>query len=275
MSRSFHPDSSIAFLSMLGGTEADFRRLSEPERELLLAKLLHTLRSREREMVSRYHGLRDGRRQTLEEIGRLFRRTRQRIQQIHDGALEELGRALPGLWHLLSRSPESTTRPILSSSWELPWHHVFTPSARLKSCLDHDYPHLTRLRDLTLICGNDLLSRKNLGLTTLREFYAAMHSQGLCLRHASSPPSWQGTSTLSVDQVRDLLTAGATAIVQVERLGERWRVSVGSSFSMTVESRETADRLAHAIRNDLAASIRDAVSRELSAGEETIGGRKG
>ncbi|GIX02152.1 MAG: hypothetical protein KatS3mg112_1089 [Thermogutta sp.] len=73
------------------------RNLDKPEyvahRELLREKiesLLKTLTYREREIIRLRYGLRDGYAYTLEDVGRIFRVTRERVRQIEADAMEKL-----------------------------------------------------------------------------------------------------------------------------------------------------------------------------------------
>ncbi|MCW2665943.1 MAG: polymerase, sigma 70 subunit, RpoD subfamily [Frankiales bacterium] len=64
---------------------ATFRMLQEQ-----LASVLHTLSPREQEVLSLRYGLADGVPRTLEQVGRLFGVTRERIRQIESGTLSKL-----------------------------------------------------------------------------------------------------------------------------------------------------------------------------------------
>ena len=55
-----------------------------------LQKVLNTLSPREREVLVLRFGLNDGRLRTLEEVGKLFQVTRERIRQIEAKALKKL-----------------------------------------------------------------------------------------------------------------------------------------------------------------------------------------
>ena len=55
-----------------------------------LTKVLDTLTKRERRVLQLRYGLEDGRARTLEEVGREFNVTRERIRQIETKALRKL-----------------------------------------------------------------------------------------------------------------------------------------------------------------------------------------
>ena len=55
-----------------------------------LAEVLHTLSPREEQVLKLRFGLEDGRTRTLEEVGREFNVTRERIRQIEAKALRKL-----------------------------------------------------------------------------------------------------------------------------------------------------------------------------------------
>ena len=55
-----------------------------------MASVLDTLNSREREVISYRFGIRDGYARTLEEVGRFFNITRERVRQIEAKALRKL-----------------------------------------------------------------------------------------------------------------------------------------------------------------------------------------
>jgi len=77
----FIPDSSLA------------NPVEETDRELLREQMhavLGQLSDREREVLSQRFGLRDGESHTLEEVGRAFGVTRERIRQIEAKALRKL-----------------------------------------------------------------------------------------------------------------------------------------------------------------------------------------
>ena len=58
-------------------------------REQLIA-VIDTLTPREQEVIRQRYGLKDGRAKTLEEVGREFHVTRERIRQIEAKALRKL-----------------------------------------------------------------------------------------------------------------------------------------------------------------------------------------
>ena len=61
----------------------------------LVARLLKTMTYREREIIKLRCGMGDGYIYTLEETGRIFKVTRERIRQIESKALEKFARFLP------------------------------------------------------------------------------------------------------------------------------------------------------------------------------------
>ena len=65
--------------------EAGFSMLREK-----LRGVLGTLTGREREVLEQRYGIKDGQRRTLEEVGRQFRITRERVRQIEAKALKKL-----------------------------------------------------------------------------------------------------------------------------------------------------------------------------------------
>ena len=72
-----------------------------------LSELLHTLTYREREIIKLRYGLDDGYPYTLEEVGRIFRVTRERIRQIEAKAMKKLQRPFrsKALVHFLDNPP--------------------------------------------------------------------------------------------------------------------------------------------------------------------------
>lgn len=73
---------------------ADFEKLEQFQ--YLAKKLLSNLRGRERKIVAMYFGLEDGEPHTLEEVGKTFGITKQRVKQIVSRALEDLHRVQIG-----------------------------------------------------------------------------------------------------------------------------------------------------------------------------------
>ena len=61
-----------------------------------VAAVLHTLRPRDAKILQMRFGLHDGQERTLEQIGRAFGLTRERIRQIEDRALDQLRRSSHG-----------------------------------------------------------------------------------------------------------------------------------------------------------------------------------
>jgi RNA polymerase primary sigma factor len=89
---------SIYSLSPAGEVEdlaADTTRFDpalNEEETALLQSMLRSISSREAEVLSLLYGLHDGQSMTLEEVGRKFRLTRERIRQIKNTALRKLHR---------------------------------------------------------------------------------------------------------------------------------------------------------------------------------------
>jgi RNA polymerase primary sigma factor len=72
--------------------------------EMLKDKIEHVLKTltyREREIIKLRYGLGDGYTYTLEEVGRIFKVTRERVRQIEAKARRELSMIAPGLRHYL------------------------------------------------------------------------------------------------------------------------------------------------------------------------------
>ena len=61
-----------------------------------VSKALQALNSREAQIIGMRHGLEDGKMRTLEEVGRVFGVTRERIRQIEAGAIKKLMRSPEG-----------------------------------------------------------------------------------------------------------------------------------------------------------------------------------
>ena len=90
-------------LRVMYGSEisAEARALSLPDIKKALENLLSTLTFREREIIKLRYGIGDGNTYTLEEVGRQFKVTRERVRQIEAKAIRKLkhpvrGRRLEG-----------------------------------------------------------------------------------------------------------------------------------------------------------------------------------
>jgi RNA polymerase primary sigma factor len=73
--------------------EATLSPFESASRELLkdhIGDVLHTLNAREKRVLELRFGLKDGRTRTLEEVGKEFGVTRERIRQIEAKALRKL-----------------------------------------------------------------------------------------------------------------------------------------------------------------------------------------
>ena len=81
----FRPEDFIDRTAMSPGDAATFTLLKEQ-----VGEVLHTLSEREARVLQLRFGLEDGRQRTLEEVGRTFGVTRERIRQIEAKALRKL-----------------------------------------------------------------------------------------------------------------------------------------------------------------------------------------
>ena len=63
-----------------------------PEEHTQLQRMLRSINNREAEILALLYGLHDGKSMTLEEVGRKFRLTRERIRQIKNSALRKLNK---------------------------------------------------------------------------------------------------------------------------------------------------------------------------------------
>ena len=82
----------MAVQEMVADTESEVH-MKEDSRKMLKADLenvLHTLNPRERDVMRLRYGMEDGMARTLEEVGNLFKVTRERIRQIETKALRKL-----------------------------------------------------------------------------------------------------------------------------------------------------------------------------------------
>jgi RNA polymerase primary sigma factor len=79
--------------------ECPFERASDAERQEELSRALACLPRREREVIEMRYGIGSGRERTLEEVGRAFNITRERVRQIEIRVLKKL-RTLPEAYGL-------------------------------------------------------------------------------------------------------------------------------------------------------------------------------
>jgi DNA-directed RNA polymerase sigma subunit (sigma70/sigma32) len=95
-----------------------------------LSELLEVLDDRERKIILMRFGLDDGKPKILEEIGKKFGVTRERIRQLQNIALAKLRRALakrekPNV----RRDPIQFLKPVSSDPPKLPLHLILESSA--------------------------------------------------------------------------------------------------------------------------------------------------
>jgi RNA polymerase primary sigma factor len=83
--------------------------MSHSLRQADVQALLRTLTAREREIIKLRYGLGDGNAYTLEEVGRIFKVTRERVRQIEAGALRKL--QSPTRAHLLAEHRPGDEQP--------------------------------------------------------------------------------------------------------------------------------------------------------------------
>ncbi|MDR3182079.1 MAG: sigma-70 family RNA polymerase sigma factor, partial [Planctomycetaceae bacterium] len=83
-------DSQFSDLIPDGDTEKPEVNASHEMLKVRLGKVLQSLSYREREIVKLRYGLGDGYRYTLEEVGHIFKVTRERIRQIEAKAIRKL-----------------------------------------------------------------------------------------------------------------------------------------------------------------------------------------
>jgi RNA polymerase primary sigma factor len=83
-------DSSFGEFIEDGGTESPIYSAGNSILRQKIESLLKTLTYREREIIRLRYGLGDGYTYTLEEVGRIFKVTRERVRQIEAKAVEKL-----------------------------------------------------------------------------------------------------------------------------------------------------------------------------------------
>ncbi len=96
-------DTSVSSLFESKDPAAD-SEVEEHEEKNLVERCLSTLGSREREIIRRYYGFDDCEPMTLEEIGRTFGLTRERIRQLRDHGLTQLRARFGDVLQELSRN---------------------------------------------------------------------------------------------------------------------------------------------------------------------------
>ena len=90
-------ESTIAEVVADENAETPYEKLEEKTDNKLIHEILPTLDSREQEIVRARFGIDGGKEKTLEEIGKKFGVTRERIRQIQEIALEKLRREIEKL----------------------------------------------------------------------------------------------------------------------------------------------------------------------------------
>jgi hypothetical protein len=111
-------DDSTAFGEIVGDEEAQtpFELLRDKDLRDEVSELLEVLDDRERKIIFQRFGLDDGKPKTLEEIGKKFGVTRERIRQLQNIALAKLRRALAKKEKPIVRDPNSIPQTRLSRS---------------------------------------------------------------------------------------------------------------------------------------------------------------
>jgi RNA polymerase primary sigma factor len=83
-------DSALADFVEDVSAESPFEIASEALRRENITRVLASLPSREREVIEMRYGIVGGRARTLEEVGRAFNITRERVRQIENRTLKKL-----------------------------------------------------------------------------------------------------------------------------------------------------------------------------------------
>ncbi len=83
-------DSALADFVVDDAAESPFEIASEALRRECIARMLAALPRREREVIEMRYGISGGRQRTLEEVGRAFNITRERVRQIESRTLKKL-----------------------------------------------------------------------------------------------------------------------------------------------------------------------------------------
>src|SRR5271166_6099681 len=107
-------DDSTAFDEIVGDEEAQtpFELLRDKNLRDELSELVEVLDDRERKIIFHRFGLDGGKPKTLEEIGKIFGVTRERIRQLQDIALAKLRRALAKKEKPIVRDPIQLLKPV-------------------------------------------------------------------------------------------------------------------------------------------------------------------
>lgn len=81
-----------SFADIIGDSQAltPYEHMNEQQLQAQLEMLLHTLDRREQDILTRRYGLRGKQTETLEDVGRVHRITRERVRQIQNGAILKL-----------------------------------------------------------------------------------------------------------------------------------------------------------------------------------------
>jgi RNA polymerase primary sigma factor len=96
-------DTALADFVEDEAAESPFEIASEALRRENVVRVLSALPRREREVIEMRYGITGGRQRTLEEVGRAFNITRERVRQIENRTLKKL-QALPDAQHLREAS---------------------------------------------------------------------------------------------------------------------------------------------------------------------------
>ena len=123
-------DNSTEFCEIVGDEDAQtpFELFRDKNMRDELSELLEVLDDRERKIIFKRFGLDGGKPETLEEVGKKFGVTRERIRQLQNIALAKLRRALAK-----REKPDRTTRPNLIPQTRLSRSHQ-DASSRGQSC---------------------------------------------------------------------------------------------------------------------------------------------
>ena len=131
---SISDDDSTEFGEIVGDEDArtPFELFSEKNMRDELSQLLEVLDDREREIIFQRFGLEGGKPKTLEEIGKRFGVTRERIRQLQNIALAKLRRALAKREKsIVRRNPIQFFKPVSPDDTSLPGQSYYTPKAAL------------------------------------------------------------------------------------------------------------------------------------------------